>query len=313
MSRIVTKIAGSLAAVALFVGSTVSALAGEADQGVAMFNSSKMWAPFQYNNDLIFYADPQSVYKVSDYEWDVNLSAVNNSNQYVPLETKTYRINCQNLKILPNIGWRINGILTENKGPLGLRSTKDSRFEAKSGQVVWTAKEYVCGVSNSGSTYYWAYSYFRNNQIRGPIDQIWFKENVVEISQDDQNLRRTHLMLSVLGGDQPNFTDWFVKCDKREYMEAANGVTTTDWSPIPAASGIEVLFEKMCSNRFSYITYQTVPITLPAPKPAPEPSPDANVQPPASSDIDDAKKKCADLGFVRGTPKFGQCVLKVSE
>jgi hypothetical protein len=27
----------------------------------------------------------------------------------------------------------------------------------------------------------------------------------------------------------------------------------------------------------------------------------------------DAKRKCADLGFVRGTPKFGQCVLKVSE
>jgi hypothetical protein len=29
--------------------------------------------------------------------------------------------------------------------------------------------------------------------------------------------------------------------------------------------------------------------------------------------IADAKRKCADLGFVRGTPKFGQCVLKVSE
>jgi hypothetical protein len=29
--------------------------------------------------------------------------------------------------------------------------------------------------------------------------------------------------------------------------------------------------------------------------------------------VADAKRKCADLGFVRGTPKFGQCVLKVSE
>ncbi len=29
--------------------------------------------------------------------------------------------------------------------------------------------------------------------------------------------------------------------------------------------------------------------------------------------IADAKRKCAALGFVRGTPKFGQCVLKVSE
>ena len=43
------------------------------------------------------------------------------------------------------------------------------------------------------------------------------------------------------------------------------------------------------------------------------PSPDTITQPQASSDIDDAKKKCADLGFVRGTLKFGQCVLKVSE
>ena len=56
-----------------------------------------------------------------------------------------------------------------------------------------------------------------------------------------------------------------------------------------------------------------IPARLLAPKPAPEPSPDANAQPLASSDIDEAKRKCADLGFVRGTPKFGQCVLKVSE
>ncbi len=311
MARIITKlVSASLGCLVLF-GVVGSANASVREKAANLYNTTKLWAPLNLSNDSVVYIDPYSIFKVEDRVWDINLTSINNNNEYDPNSTFTYRILCKGPYYSP-AGWRVNGVFNLYHGPLGM-TLGPEYTKLVPNTIIFTAKDYVCGVSNSGSMYYYAYSYFRDNQIRGIIDQIWFKENVVEISQDDPNLRRTHLMLSVLGGTQANFSDWFVKCDKREFMEAVNSITTTDWSPVIPASGQEVIFEKMCSNRFNYITYQTVPITLPAPKPAPEPSPDANVQPLASSDIDDAKKKCADLGFVRGTPKFGQCVLKVSE
>lgn len=51
---------------------------------------------------------------------------------------------------------------------------------------------------------------------------------------------------------------------------------------------------------------------LPAP-PTPEMALDTPQITSSGDAINDAKRKCAALGFVRGTPKFGQCVLKVSQ
>lgn len=310
-----TKLIRALASLALMFGSAGSALAGVRDQGANLYTSTKLWSPLNYNNEWVALIDPYSVFKVNEKDWDVNIAFINSQNQYDPEQTFTYRIDCQNLKFQAQ-GWRINGVLKEYKGPLGMWVMNPTRTTLSPGSIMWTAKEYVCGTNSSGSTYYWAYSSFRNNQMRGAIDQMWFRDNVVTISQDDRNLRRVNMMVSVLGGAQPNFSEFFVKCDKREWMEAANGVTTTDWSPIPSASGVEVSFEKMCSNRFSFITYQTNSVTMPAPKPAPAPVPasDTSEQPQnGSSGMDEAKRKCVALGFRAGTPKFGQCVLKLTQ
>lgn len=310
-----TKLIRALASLALIFGSAGSALAGVRDQGANLYTSTKLWSPLNYNNEWLLLIDPYSVFKVNQKDWDVNITFINIHNQYDPEKTFTYRIDCKNLKFQVQ-GWRINGVLKEYKGPLGIWVMNPTRTTLSPGSIMWTAKEYVCGVSNSGSTYYWTYSSFRNNQMRGLIDQMWLRDNVVTISINNSNLRHVNIMLSVLGGGQSNFSEFFVKCDKREWMEAANGVTTTDWSPVPSASGVEVFFEKMCSSRFSFITYQTSSVTMPAPKPAPAPVPasEASEQPQnGSSGMDEAKRKCVALGFRTGTPKFGQCVLKLTQ
>lgn len=308
-----TKLIRAALSLALIFGSAGSALAGVRDQGENLYNSTKLWAPLSYNNEWLAAIDPYSVFKVNANEWDVNLTFFNNQNQYDPAQTFTYRIDCTNLKFRRQ-GWRINGVLKEWRGWLNpkLISFKEDITE---GSMIWTAKEYVCGFNYSGSKYYWAHSSFRGGQVRGSIDQMWFRDNVVTISQDDTNLRRVNLMISVLGGAQGNFSEYFVKCDKRVSMEAVNGVTSTDWSPIPVGTGVEVFFEKMCSNRFNHITYQTSPITMPSPKPAPAPVPvsETSKQPQNGSGMDEAKKKCAALGFTPKTPKFGQCVLKLTQ
>lgn len=268
MVRVVAKLVTAILGCLVTFGVTGSATAGVREQGANLYTTTKVWSPLNYNNEWTAVIDPYSVFKVNEKDWDVNISFINNQNQYDPEQTFTYRIDCQNLKFQAQ-GWRINGVLKEYKGPLGTWLMNPTRTKIPPGSIMWTAKEYVCGVSHSISTYYWANSWFRDNQMKGTIDQIWFKDNVVSISPDDRSLRRANLMISVLGGTQPNFTEFFVKCDNREMMEATNGAITTDWTPIPAASGVEVLLEKMCSDSFNSIAYETAQITLPAPQPAP--------------------------------------------
>ena len=64
-------------------------------------------------------------------------------------------------------------------------------------------------------------------------------------------------------------------------------------------------------NDCSSLLLRKIDLLLSSPAPVPIPYP--TQLPQGDPSIDEAKRKCADLGFVRGTPKFGQCVLKVSE
>lgn len=58
--------------------------------------------------------------------------------------------------------------------------------------------------------------------------------------------------------------------------------------------------------------FQLVWAPPPPPSPAPLPPQNPITQGASGGAIDDAKEKCADLGFKRGTPKFGECVLKLT-
>jgi len=311
MAQNVKKIISTLAGFALLFGQSGSAQSGVQEQAGAVYNSARMWVPLNYNSDLIFFADPFSVYKVDNSEWDINIAALNNQNQYVTEETKTYRINCNTLEVSPNVGWRVNGIIKENRGPLGVRSIRDSRFRANPTQIIWSAKEYVCGVVNSGIGYGWIFSSFRNGQIRGIIDRFWIKENSVDISPEDQNLRRAVVMSDVAGGNVFDFSDVYVKCDKREWMNFSKEGTLNSWAPVVERSAVDVIYEKMCSNRFQNIAYRTAPFEIPAPKPVPKNELVEKAE--SGSNMDDAKSKCSALGFRAGTPKFGQCVLKLTQ
>ena len=309
--RIIAKIASTLLGCLVLFGLAGTANAGTYEDGAKLYASTSYWAPLNYNDTWLALVDPFGIYKVDNDNYDVNIAFINNQNLHVPEQTFTYRIDCKNTKFQIQ-GWRVNGILKNYKGPLGIWIRNPTRDLIPSQSIISTAKDHVCGKEFYGSTYYYNFSSFQNDQLRGVIDVHRIKNNTVTISQTDTNFRVLDVMLSPLDQSASNLSQLFVRCDRRELMQAANGIVTIDWWPINPASGEEVTFQKMCSNRFNYINFQTAPVTLPTPKPAVAPSTDVNLQLQGDSSIDEAKKKCADLGFKLGTEKFGNCVLKVS-
>lgn len=289
--------------------------AGAQEESIKLFDSAKSWSPLWYSNDFIMYIDPYSVFKIHDEQWDVNLTTMNNSNNYNLLDTFTYRIRC-NDSTWQKVGWRVDGVFRSYRGPLGISlGSYEQPVNFIENTIISPLKEQVCGRFFSGSRYYWAYSSFRDSQIRGPIDQIWIKNNKVEVSQEDINLRHVYLMFSVLGGTQANFGEMFARCNSREIINVVDGVPMSDWTSVISNSAIDVLFEKMCSQRFSYITYQNDQITLPTLKISSQPvqAIETSETTRLETELDEAKQKCAGLGFRTGTPKYGQCVLKLSQ
>jgi hypothetical protein len=162
MMRKMGKIVSALFVCLVLFGAAGSTNAGVREQGANLYSTTKLWSPLNYNNDWIGLIDPYSVFKVNEKDWDVNITFLNSKNEYVPEQTFTYRIDCKNLKFQSQ-GWRVNGLIKEYKGPLGTWVMNPTRASIPQGSIMWTAKDYACGTSNSGSTYYWAYSSYRNS------------------------------------------------------------------------------------------------------------------------------------------------------
>jgi hypothetical protein len=98
-----------------------------------------------------------------------------------------------------------------------------------------------------------------------------------------------------------------------QFMDIKPGGPAT-WSA-PETSELSIagsVMAKICKQKPSYIIYEPSEFGVPEVLKA-----DGNDQAVISKDnmqnLDDAKQKCADIGFIRGTEKFGQCVLRVSK
>ena len=109
----------------------------------------------------------------------------------------------------------------------------------------------------------------------------------------------------------------YVKCDKKQIMSYEEGSNPKEWSVVQVAAPANILMTKFCSDMPSVAQLRTLKIQAPAvdePQTMSAVQPDQRVSTAVSkADIEDAKRKCAELGFVAGTPKFGQCVLKLTQ
>ena len=153
-------------------------------------------------------------------------------------------------------------------------------------------------------------SWFREG-FRSPIEQLWLRENHVIIDRRDQALRSARLMFNQQPAGFIEFRDVFVRCDKRQWMEAEGARVTLDWRTPPLGSVREIAFEKICAASPGIIR-KTAGAVSPPPSPAPESGDASDGASDIERDLKSAKAKCAALGFRSGSEKFGDCVLQLS-
>lgn len=291
-----------------------ASVAGTRENSEALFRSTSFWVPINHSSEFIAYADPFSVTKIDDYTFDINLTFINNNNEYLPDDTFTYRINCNKNKFR-KIGWRINGSLREfNHWLWKVPEAPEEKIPAAS--IIATAKDVVCGISPFGERMGFLTSYWENNQPRGALAQIWLGGAHIDVAEGNPYLRRAKLAVRLVNSTQFRYEDVFVMCDRREMMFLPEGGGASQWSAISPTAPLNAGLTKLCSDTPSVGQLRQIPLTAPATQ-AVEPitptnSPSQSADSDLESAIKEAKKKCAELGFVSGTPKFGDCVLKIS-
>src|SRR4029078_3634258 len=105
----------------------------------------------------------------------------------------------------------------------------------------------------------------------------------------------------------------FSKCDTRDILYSDNGNVIVPWAKATDGTIDSMIVDRMCSNRFKFTQFSTHEFKVP------EPIAVANAAQPVretgkiGDNLDAAKGKCASLGFIAKTPKFGECVLKLSQ
>lgn len=286
-----------------------AAVAGDRERGVALYASARVWSPVSYNAAELIAIDPFSLYRVSDAEWDVNVTSINDAMQFDPLKTSTHRINCRDSTV-QIAGWRTSAAFIEYRGPEGTGPAGGPRTPIPAGSMISVARDYACGVRAEGVSYGWLISWLREG-VRSPIDQMWLRENSVVVDRHDPGLRSARLMFNQQPVGGMEFRDVYLRCDKRQWMETANGTVTVDWRAPPMGSPREIAFEKICAATPGPIRQSRGAVRPPhSAAAALEGPPDGAAG--IERDLQAAKTKCADLGFRPSTTKFADCVLQLS-
>lgn len=271
-----------------------------ADHGTALFTSTKAWFPF--SDDAAgnaWHLDPFSVVKIDSDIWEVNITSINKLNQYDPYNTVTQRLDCATLKVQTQ-GWRIGSSFIDNKTAIGLKAANSTRRNINSGTVDWALKNFICGVVDIGQVFYGLTPY---RDTSGQLHTIWIKEHKVYVSKNNESL-----MKYVTGVEGV-----IIDCAKMQFMSLTPGGPVT-WSA-PQTSELAVagsVMTKICKQKPSYIIYEPSEFSVPEVSSV-DRKDEVVVSSVNNKNLDDAKQKCADIGFIRGTEKFGQCVLRVSK
>ena len=241
-----------------------------------------------------------SVTKIDTDNWEINATSINKNNEYDPLSTFTYRVNCSNLTIQIQ-GWRIGSAFIENKTAIGLKAANSTRRKIKSETTDKYVYDFVCGINYSGDKYY---GLATARLANGSFGYILIKNNTFFINKNNKYIRKFS------GGIGHDF---FVDCNKYNLLEVTQNpppYLTENASSDTTVGGVVVA--KICRQSPSYLQFEETDFTVPAFSNSQNDGPEGSSGLTSGASIDDAKKKCAELGFTPGTEKFGNCVLKVS-
>ena len=272
------------------------------DNGKALYSSSRSWFPLVGDVDgNVLHIDPMSITKIDNDNWEVNATSINKNNEYDPLSTFTYRVNCTNLTIQIQ-GWRIGSAFIENKNEFGMKAANGSRRKIKPETTDKYVYDFVCGINSSGERYYGLATARRSDN--GLFGYVLIKNNTVFINKSNKYIRKFSAGIG---------HDFFVDCNKSNLLELSpnNPPYFTENASLDTTVG-GVIVAKICRQSPSYLQFEETDFTVPSFSSSQNDGPENSSGLTSGASIDDAKKKCAELGFTRGTEKFGNCVLKVS-
>ncbi len=290
-------------AASMALGWSVALPAGRiGDNGTALYSSSRSWFPLiNDTNGNVIHIDPMSITKIDPDNWEINTTSINQKNQYDPYNTVTLRINCLNLTIQTQ-GWRIGGAFIENKTAIGLKAANSTRRKIKSGTIDKFLYDFVCGTRASGETYYGLATARKSDS--GLFGYVLIKNNTVFINKSNKYIRKFSAGIG---------HDFFVDCNKSNLLELSpnNPPYFTENAFLDTTVG-GVIVAKICRQSPSYLQFEETDFTVPVFSNSQNDGPENSSGLTSGASIDDAKKKCAELGFTPGTEKFGNCVLKVS-
>ena len=87
---------------------------------------------------------PVQYKKIDNDNWELNTTFVNKNNEYDPINTVNYRINCSNLTTQQQ-GWRIGSTFIDYTNEFGMKAANGSTRKIKSGTVDKVIYDFVCG------------------------------------------------------------------------------------------------------------------------------------------------------------------------
>ena len=257
----------------------------------------------------VWYVDTYSIVKIRDEVYEINVTRRNPENQYDPDNTFTAEIDCGRLTATAT-GWRVSGNMTYATSMTGARRMGWKNISIPKNSIWYNNSVFVCGLKNSGK-----FTIIAGTYRLGDLISAFRADNNTIYVKSDNNMMRYIENLSI------NRTYYF-DCDRRILVQSdqagAVKILASPQANLPAA----MLSDWVCLKLHPDTQLVSRSFDFPgAPPPAAptevlSPSP---VSPPVSAsgadvgDLGEAKKACADLGFKAGTPKFGQCVLRLSK
>ncbi len=286
----------------------VSAKENIRTMGSKLFTSTKNWQVLSGNSTGIYYFDPDSLVR-NGFKWEISTTYVNNSNQYSPELTQTFEVDCLTHEI-QSVGWRINTYLHTHREALGRWADIPKKSPVQKGTLGSVIDNWVCGFNFGGVTYYGATSYYPSESAKNNILTFWVAENRIFVSDKDANIKKLDILYYSSSSGKFAQYNLYLKCDSSSFLFGTDGRATSNWTVAEPRSPMMFFLDRGCRGRA--VNYSSVIQSFDVPSLVAS-SEEADGDKPLDYRIDEAKRKCIDLGYAAGTTKFGQCVLKLSK
>jgi hypothetical protein len=253
---------------------------------------SGKWYPAaeEVNNQWSWYVDPYSIRRLSDGTYYINVSRRNLAGQYeapdswymnIP-STFTAQIDCISNKF-KYAGWTHNGIFRKRKQP------HNPFYKIDDGTVMHHIKYYVCGDREKN---YMPIVNFKHKGVDYRFNTEYNKYYTNINSKNEKYFR-----------DPINKKMFFVDCSVRKIHEIDEDFVVTQTILYEDSDVSDPVVRRICDGSHPDISSVESDFEI-------KNSVDNNRD---TLNIQQAKNKCIDLGYIKNTEKFGRCVLTISK